>query len=659
MKYLLIGNPNVGKSSLFNRLTSTFSHVGNIGGLTVDAKVGAFEYGEIVDLPGCYSVAPSSEDEGLVTSTLLKGDFDGIINIVDGTHLKRNLHLSLELLELGVPLYLVVNMVDELEASGFVLDQDRLMQRLGIPVTVISAKNGLHVDTLKTSLQQIPPRGTYQVIYHPIIEQAIDAIIQSLPDVSINPRWLAIQLLCGNEGVLALLSEAQRGQVLPIIERAEFAVSEKKIAHSLKGLIYSHRRDAIQQLLDGVLIQIRPINQKKQITHRIDRLIMHPVWGLIIFIFILLGVYTFTFDLVGNRMSNWLEGMLFNRMATWLESFLIDRGIPSNHLFLRLLMKGIIPGVGGVLVFIPNIMLLFILIAIVDGTGYMARVAVMLDTLLKRFGLNGKSIVPLITGIGCNVPAIMATRTIEDPKERRLTMLIIPFMSCSARIPIYALIGSIFFERYRGLIILSMYFIGTAVALFSAKWLSLSLFKINQQHFILEMPPYRWPLLRNVYRYSKTMVMDFIAKAGQFILLGTIILFFLQELGPYGMVENQEQSYLAYIGRFIAPLFTLLGFGNWQASSSLIIGFFAKELIYSSMMVIYGSKEAITLMFTPASAFAFMVFSLLYMPCLATVGVIRSESHSLRYTTLSLVFTFVVSYTVSLLIYGFLKLILY
>jgi len=291
------------------------------------------------------------------------------------------------------------------------------------------------------------------------------------------------------------------------------------------------------------------------------------------------------------------------------------------------------------------------MLAIIEGTGYMSRVAIMLDTLLSRFGLNGKSIVPLVTGIGCNVPAVMATRTIADKKERLLTILIIPFMSCSARIPIYALLASLFFAKYKAIVILSMYAIGTIVALVCAKLLSLSIFKNKTNNFILEIPPYRIPSGRNVYRQTKMMIMDFIEKAGKFILIGAIVLWFLNNLGPNGLTEIPGSSFLAYLGNFFAPIFKPLGFGSWQSTSSLIVGFLAKELIFSSMIVIYGGQHLVSNGFTGLSAFSFMVFSLLYLPCLATVGTIQQETKSLRFTLLALLFTFMVAYVVSLIIY--------
>lgn len=659
MKYLLIGNPNVGKSSLFNRLTDSYAPVGNIGGVTVESKVGIFEHGEIVDLPGTYNVAPSSEDEGVVTNTLIYENYDTIINIVDGTHLKRNLQLTIELLELGKPMYLVVNMADELEQAGFQLNVQALEQHLGIPVILTSARTGFHMDVLKETLKDKPKVIPVKITYHPIIEDAIKKIEQTFKHLphSINKRWLAVQLLSGNKGLHTLLTDDHLSNLLKIVTKTEQKVIDRGLARSIKGLIYQSRREQITRIVDGVLIPMGSTNDKKFKSQRIDKILMHPVWGIVIFILVLFGLYTLTFDLLGNHIAKWLEFLLFERLTPFIEHFFIQKGIPSDNFILRLFIEGIIPGVGGVLVFVPNILILFALIAIIDGTGYIARVAVLLDTLLKRFGLNGKTIIPLITGIGCNVPAIMATRTIEDKNERRLTMMIIPFMSCSARIPIYGLMASLFFERYRGFVILSMYVIGAVVALLSAKILSLSIFKVDQKHFVLEIPPYRIPSVQNVYRYTKMMVKDFINKAGKFILLGTMILFFLQYLGPTGIVESQEDSFLALGGRILAPLFAPLGFGNWQAASSLIVGFFAKEMIYSSMMIIYGGKGTIAHMFTPASALSFMVFSLLYMPCLATVGVIRQESQSLRFTTSSLIFSFVVSYLISVCLYGLMILI--
>ncbi|HEY8364361.1 MAG TPA: ferrous iron transport protein B [Haloplasmataceae bacterium] len=653
MRYLLVGNPNVGKSSVFNLMSETYAHVANYGGITVEKKVGKFLHGELIDLPGTYSVSPNSEDEGVVTFSLLQEKYDGIINVVDSTHLKRNLHLSLQLLELGKPMVMVVNMLDELRESGYQIDLEKLNAKLKCTVVGVSARTKEGINELLNTLKGVHPREGLKIYYGMTIEKAISQIIDLIKnqeDLALC-RFIAIQVLEGNEDITKYIDFTDIDKVNLIVNTCEQEIINNKEAFSLKGAIFNYRRDFINNVIQECISAKTDLNKTKLRNKKIDKWLMHPFYGSLIFLLVLFCIYFLTFDLLGTILSDGIDYLLTEKFTPLVKSFLSNIGISDEHFIMGLVIEGIIAGVFGILVFVPQIAILFFLLALVESTGYMARVAMMLDTLLSKFGLNGKSIVPLVTGIGCNVPAIMATRTISDKKERLLTMLIIPFMSCSARIPIYALLASLFFEKYKALIIISMYLIGVVVALLSAKILSLSIFKNTTNQFILEVPPYRLPRAKNVYRITKVMIKDFIAKAGKFILLGTVVLWFLQYVGPNGVAKTQDSSFLAYLGNFFALIFTPLGFGNWQASSSLIVGFLAKELIFSSMMVIYGGEALVHEAFTGLSAFSFMVFSLLYLPCLATVGTIHQETKSLRFTIYSLLFTFGIAYIVCFLIY--------
>jgi len=653
MRYLLVGNPNVGKSSVFNLLSTTYAHVGNYGGITVDKKRGTFKYGEIIDLPGTYSVAPNSADEGIVTKSIIEDDYDGIINIVDSTHLKRNLHLTIELLEFGKPVIIGLNMMDELKLTGKTIDLDKLSRKLKCQVIGISAKTKSGIDELIETLKTVKQIEPFRFYYGKVIEEAIESLIpliKTSDDENVN-RWKAIQLLEGNSGLWDYLPQDNIDKVKEIVKNCEDEVIKQKIAFSLKGAIFNYRRLFINDVVNECLETISPINYHKEVNRKIDRIITHPFYGLIIFFLVMFGVYFLTFDLLGSVLSDLIYKFIGDYFTPFIDHLLTSIKVKDDSLLRSLILDGVIPGVGGVIIFVPQIAILFLMLAIIEGTGYMARVAIMLDTLFSKFGLNGKAIVPLITGIGCNVPAIMATRTIENKKERFLTIFIIPFMSCSARIPIYSLMATLFFEKHRALIILSMYIIGTIVALVTAKLLSVSIFKTDDNHFIIEIPPYRVPRPKNVLRHTKLMIRDFLEKAGKFILLGTIVIWFLLTLGPNGITLSQDSSFLAYLGKFFAPLFTPLGFGKWEAASSLIVGFMAKELILSSMIEIYGDMTLIQASFTGLSAFSFMVFSLLYLPCLATVGVIHQETKSLKMTLLSLLFTFSVAYVVSFCVY--------
>lgn len=653
MRYLLIGNPNVGKSSVFNLMSKTYAHVGNYGGITVEKKQGIFIHGDLIDLPGTYSVSPTSEDEGIVTKSLLTDEYDGIINVIDSAHLKRNLHLTIQLLELGKPVVLVLNMIDELVNSGKRLDIVKLRTKLKSKAVSISARTKEGLDDLLNELKAVADNQGFKLYYGMAIEKAIDNLI-ALMDKNNNPtlnRWAALQILEGNKDILNYIEVSDKAKISLIISSCEETVINDKLGFSLKGAIFNYRREFINNLINDCLTTVSNKNYLKIKNHKLDRIVMHPFYGLLIFFAVMFSIYFFTFDLLGTILSDGIDIFISESFSPFIENILLFFGAKEEGILISLLLDGVIAGVGGILVFVPQIAILFLMLAVIESTGYMARVAIMLDTLLSKFGLNGKSIIPLVTGIGCNVPAIMATRTIADKKERLLTILIIPFMSCSARIPVYALMASLFFDKYKALVILSMYIIGALVALISAKLLSLSIFKNTANQFVLEIPPYRLPSGKNVYRQTKLMIMDFISKAGKFILLGTIVLWFLQYVGPGGVAKTQDTSFLAYLGNFFAPLFKPIGFGAWQASSSLIVGFLAKELIFSSMMVIYGGEALVSTAFTGLSAFSFMVFSLLYLPCLATVGTIHQETKSLRFTLSSLLFTFAVAYFVSFIVY--------
>lgn len=652
MRYLLIGNPNVGKSSIFNLITNAYAHVANYGGITIDKKMGKFKYGEIIDLPGTYNIIPSSEDEGIVTYALLNETYDGIINVVDSTHLKRNLHLTIQLLERGFPVVLALNMIDELVESGKKVNYHKLSEKLKCQVFGVSAKTKAGIDELNESLQTVKKNEPLKIYYGEIIEKAIDKITSLVEgDDIVLKRFLAIQILEGNSDIFKYINVNHHEDIKDIYTECEKAIIDTKTAFSLKGAIFNRRREFINSICKDCLITVSDYNKTKVKNHKIDKYVMHPFWGSIIFLLVIFSVYFFTFDVLGSLLSDGIEYFMLEILSPFMEKTLLSLGAKEDGVLMSLVLEGVIAGVGGVLVFIPQIGILFFLLAVIESTGYMARVAINLDTLFSKFGLNGKAIIPLVTGIGCNVPAIMATRTIADKRERYLTILILPFMSCSARIPIYALMASLFFDKYKALIILSMYLIGTVVALVAAKLLSLSIFKNTANDFILEIPPYRLPRKENVIRQTSRMITDFIEKAGKFILLGTIVLWFLQYLGPSGIAKTNDSSFLAYLGNFFAPIFKPIGFGHWQASSSLIVGFLAKELIFSSMMVIYGSEAAVSLAFTGISAFSFMVFSLLYLPCLATIGTIHQETKSLKFTLLASLFTFSVAFIVSFIVY--------
>ncbi|MGL4373326.1 MAG: ferrous iron transport protein B, partial [Turicibacter sp.] len=389
----------------------------------------------------------------------------------------------------------------------------------------------------------------------------------------------------------------------------------------------------------------------KPTLNKVDRYLTHPVIGIIIFLLFMFIIYMITFDWVGNPLSEGFNNVLSDWLVPMLEQMLINFGASPQGFVYGALINGLVKGLGGIIIFLPQILILFFCLSLMEATGYMARVAIVMDYLFSRFGLNGKAVVPLVTGFGCNVPAIMATRTIPDRMERIKTMMIIPFMSCSARLPIYVLFVGLFFEKYQAFVIMGLYGLGVIVALLSAKLLSISVFKNSKDNFVLEIPPYRMPQLKNLLNQTLSRGNDFMHTAGKFIILGSILLWGLNAMGPGGMHVDSNESYLALIGGYIAPIFAPLGFGTWQAGSSLVVGFLAKELVASSSIIIGGGEAGLLTLFTPIQTFSFLVFSLLYIPCLSTVGVMYQETKSAKLTAMMIAFGLVVAYVVTFIVY--------
>lgn len=656
MRYMLIGNPNVGKTTLFNNLTGSNAHVGNWSGVTVDKLEGSIKKTDdvLIDLPGTYSVTPSSEDEGVVTFAILNEDYNGFLNIVDATHLKRNLHLTIQLLEAGVPMTIAMNMMDALNRKGLQLNVEKLQALIGVPISLISARKNQGMDDLISVLPTSSSKVAFNLYYGVEVESAISkisALLDSTP-THLDSRWIAIQILEGNEGIFSHLSLSHADEIRQVVAKTEQIIIEKEIALSLKGAIFNKRREFIYKVYQEsmeVIPGFQP-DVKPKLTS-VDRILTHPIWGAIIFFIFMLLIYSITFDLVGNRISDGFDGVLNDWIIPQIENLLVMLGASPDGFIYGAIIDGLVAGVGGVIIFLPQILILFFCLSLMEATGYMARVAIVMDYIFSRFGLNGKAIVPLVTGFGCNVPAIMATRTIPDRSERIKTMMIIPFMSCSARLPVYVLFVGMFFSRFQSLIIMALYLLGIIIALLSAKLLSVSMFKKTETNFILEIPPYRVPQFKNLLNQTLNRGSDFLHTAGKFIILGSIIMWILNEMGPVGLHVSGDESYLAILGGVLAPLFLPLGFGTWQAASSLVVGFLAKELVASSMLIICGGEAGLMNLFTPLQAFSFLVFSLLYIPCLSTVGVMYQETKSAKTTMMMVGFGLSVAYVVTFVFY--------
>ncbi|MBX4161002.1 ferrous iron transport protein B [Priestia megaterium] len=642
----LLGNPNTGKTSLFNILTDSYEYVGNWSGVTVEKKVGSIkkQNSQLVDLPGVYDFTPLSSDEAVVTNFLLTGEFNSMLNIVDASQFERSMHLTIQALEYGKPLVIGLNMIDVAEKRGLTFNLEKLSKSLHIPVSAIIARNGKGINELLSTLKQDLKAPLFQLNYGETAEQAIH-MIQTKADVS---RWIAIQFLAEN----SVIESTLKGKT----SYSELLELRKAAAQKLNKPLSEHFFDVRTAFIERISSEciVKGSEMPLTFTDRIDRIVTHKWLGLPIFLGLMYLIFNITFTWIGIPLSDKLDGFFGGTLSKGADSLLNAAGAaPFIH---DLIVDGIIAGVGGVLVFVPQIFVLFFFISLLEDSGYMARIAVVMDRIMEFFGLNGKAFIPMIISFGCNVPGIMAARTIEQRKERLMTILVNPFMSCSARLPVYALFVGAFFVQNGAAVVFSMYLLGIILALVVTKILSVTLLKDEQSTFIVELPPYRVPQAKTLWRSTWEKGRNFVRKAGTVILAGSVFIWLSSYAGPGGFGVAMENSFMAIIGSAIAPLFIPLGFATWQAVASLITGFLAKEVVVSTMSIIYKVQEGqlgdtMKTFFTPLTAYTFMVFVLLYVPCLATVAVIRRETGSLKWTAFAVAYPLVVAYLVALLVH--------
>ncbi|MGG4000477.1 ferrous iron transport protein B [Anoxybacillus kestanbolensis] len=658
MHVALVGNPNTGKTSLFNQLTGTYEYVGNWSGVTVEKKVGVLrsKKAKMIDLPGVYSLHPISRDERVVTQFLLTESFDEILNIVDASQLERNLLLTVQLLEFGKPLAIALNMVDVAERRGIFIDQTKLAEALRVPVVPVVARTGKGCDQVERMLLEKVTGRTepLTLVYGETMERAIDRFIATWgTEESFPVRWLAIQFYEGNSYVRDYVAEKlPEATWRSLYEQAEKEVKQAE-QMSLAQFIYEKRRSFVKQVIEQV-VQRTEIGQVT-LTDRIDVVVTNKYVGIPLFLLAMYVLFQLTFDWLGAPLSDLLDAFFAGPLTDSVTAML--EAIGASEFIRALVVDGIIAGVGGVLVFVPQIFILFFFISFLEDSGYMARVALVMDRLMESVGLNGKAFIPLIIGFGCNVPGVMAARTIEQPRERLMTMLLTPLMSCSARLPVYALFVGAFFAAHQAIIVLFLYVLGVSLALILAKLFSLTILKEEASVFVVELPPYRMPQWQALWRSTWDKGKGFVKKAGTFIFGGSVAIWLLSYVGPNGVNVNMDDSFLAMIGGVLAPLLAPLGFGTWQAGAALLTGFLAKEVVVSTMNIIYHVPDVASLQglmashFTPLSAFSFMVFVLLYVPCLATVATIYKETGSRKWTMFSIGYALVLAYIVSFVIY--------
>ncbi len=647
MIFALAGNQNCGKTTLFNALTGSNQHVGNFPGVTVDQKSGTIKGVKdcsVVDLPGIYSLRPYTQEEIVTRDFIIDGKPDGIINIVDATNIERNLYLTLQLLELRVPMVLALNMMDEVRANGGTVDVQKMSQALGIPVVPISAAKGEGISELIDKAVQTAKTRTLPAVsdfcddtspVHRCIHAVIHLIQDHADNVGIPARFCAVKLIEGDKEMEKRL-ELDKNET----ELLEHCVVEMEDATGFdrNEALADMRYAFIEKVTQCAVVKCHESREHSR-SVKIDRVLTGKYTALPVFFAVMLLVFWLTFDVIGQRLSDLLS------LGIDALSAAADRGLTAygiNPVVHSLIIDGIFTGVGSVLSFLPIIVTLFFFLSILEDTGYMARIAFVMDKLLRHIGLSGRSFVPMLIGFGCTVPAIMATRTVSSDRDRKMTILLTPYMSCSAKIPIYAVFSAAFFPKHAALVMIGLYVTGIILGIIVALILKNTAFRGNPVPFVMELPNYRLPSLKSVMLLLWEKARDFLERAFTVIFVASIVIWFLRTFDTkLNVVEDSSQSLLALVGRFIAPAFAPLGFGDWRAVTSLISGFTAKEAVVSTMAVLMGTSVnelggALSSLFTPLSALSFLVFTLLYTPCVAAIATVRRELHS-RGATLAVV----------------------
>ncbi|MEG1953112.1 MAG: ferrous iron transport protein B [Hydrogenoanaerobacterium sp.] len=654
----LAGNPNCGKTTLFNELTGSNQYVGNWAGVTVEKKEGKASYNGtellINDLPGIYSLSPYTMEEVCARDYIMHDDPDVIINIIDGTNIERNLYLTIQLMELGRPMIIAVNMMDDVEQKGETIDCDRLAALLGVPVLPIVARKGegltrLLDETVKIASSTEPQ--PHHIEYDYKTQNAISSILLILTENTQTSdhhiQFYASKLLEADASIADILklTESQRERIEVVVKAYE-ATSE----YGDRDTMLADARYSYITKLVGKTVVKNTTPGFLTMSDKIDRIVTNRVLALPVFLAVMFFMFTIVFGPVGTGLKGIVEWILNGVISPAAEDFLLAADAPLWTF--SLIIDAVIGGVGGILTFLPQIMLLFLFLSILEDSGYMARAAFIMDRLLRKLGLTGKSFIPMLMGFGCTTPAVMAARTMENEKDRRLTIMLTPFMSCGARLPIYALFAGIFFKEHQGLVVFSMYLLGIVVAVVAGLVLKHTLFKGEAAPFVMELPTYRMPTLKSTGLHMWDKCKGFLIKAGTVIFSMSILVWLLQNFNfSLQMVSDSSESIFGHIGTFIAPIFIPLGFGTWQASVSLLAGVVAKEAVVSTMGVLYTSTNVIAASFTPLSAYSFMVFSLLYMPCIAAFVSIRREMNSLKWAIGTALFETGVAYFVALLVY--------
>ena len=632
MIFALVGNQNCGKTTLFNALTGSNQHVGNFPGVTVDQKMGEMrdEKGcSVVDLPGIYSLRPYTQEEIVSRDFIINQKPDGIINIVDATNIERNLYLTLQLLELRVPMVLALNMMDEVHANGGAIDVQKMSQALGIPIVPISAAKGEGVSelvdqALTVARSQTLPKVTDFCADDSAVHRCIHAVVHLIADhadrIGVPARFCAAKLIEGGDDLAQSLALDENEREL--LEHC-IVQMENETGLDRNAALADMRYTFIEGVVAASVVKCHESKEHAR-SMKIDRILTGKYTALPMFLVVMFLTFYLTFNVIGQWLSDLLQ-LGIDALTGVVDAALTAYGI--NPVVHSLIIDGVFAGVGSVLVFLPIIVTLFFFLSILEDTGYMARVAFVMDKPLRKIGLSGRSIVPMLIGFGCTVPAVMAARTLPSERDRTMTILLTPFMSCSAKIPIYAFFSAAFFPKYAALVMIGLYVLGILFGILSALVLK-SAFRGRPVPFVMELPNYRLPSVKSVALLLWDKAKDFIERAFTVIFLATIVIWFLQSFDTrLDVVTSSEQSLLAMVGRWLAPVFAPLGFADWRCATALITGFIAKESVVSTLQILLGTA-AVSTLFTAKAALSFLVFTLLYTPCVAAIAAIRRETGS-------------------------------
>jgi len=665
----LVGNPNSGKTTLFNELTGSTQYVGNWPGVTVEKKEGKIKKTKnkinLVDLPGIYSLSSYTMEEIVARDYILDKKPDLIINIVDATNIERNMYLTTQILELGVPVLVALNMMDVIEKNKDKINLEEIESHLNAKVVPISASRGKGIENLISTLEEmatISPDLANIDFYSKDIQQEVNKIENFIEEIAnenkVNKRWLAVKLLEQDSHTLSKfdIDEEIKTYIVKIKEKIEEIEDD-----DMESIIANERYIFINTMVKKTVKKTK--RQELTNSDKIDKILTNRFFSVPIFLAVMFIVYYVSIQTLGDYTIGWVEGGI-EYFAGLVSSGLMSLGV--TEFIHALVIDGVIGGVGAVLVFVPQIMILFFFISVLEDTGYMARVAFVMDKFFRKFGLTGKSFIPLLIGSGCSVPGIMATRTLENEKDRKLTILLTPFISCGAKLPIYVMFAAAFFPNNSGMVVFTIYMLGIAVAILSGILLKNTLFKGAVAPFVMELPPYRVPTLKGLFIHMWDRGKDFLKKAGTIIFAAAVLIWMMQTFSfNFSIVENPSNSILAGIGRFIAPIFRPLGFGDWISAVAIFTGFVAKEVVVATLGVLTGVGEvaedapelitSIQALFTPAKAWSFMAFNLLAAPCIAAIGAMKKEFNSWKWTLFAVSYQTGIAYIIAMIIYQVLK----